>query len=110
MSGPQVFTGTLLGPEGTTVGRWVKFEEVHNLLEELAELQRKHKAMAIAQCQAEANLRAENVKLRDKLLELAKDCSECGGTGCVTVTEWQVPAFGKVLPCPDCEDIRELLK
>lgn len=51
-----------------------------------------------------AKLCADNLRMRDKLLELAKDCAECGGTGCVTV------GFGeRVDPCPDCEDIRELL-
>lgn len=30
----QIFTDTLIGPHGETVGRWVKFEQYHNLLAE----------------------------------------------------------------------------
>lgn len=83
----QVFTGTLMGPEGTTVGRWVKFEQHHNLL-------------------------TENVRLRDKLLEIAKECSECDGTGVHTVRgfEGRGQAFERQQPCRDCADIRELLE
>jgi hypothetical protein len=47
---------------------------------------------------------AEVFKLRDKLLEIAKECSECGGTGIVN--------FGKppiIDDCPACLDIREVL-
>lgn len=78
----QVFTGTLIGPEGTTVGRWVKFEQHHNLL-------------------------TENARLRDKLLELAQSCTECGGTG--VQTRFSFTEEERQQPCDDCADIRELL-
>jgi len=54
-------------------------------------------------CQIDcANLREINNKLRDKLLELAKECSDCDGTGLQTI-------LGEPGPCPACEDIREVL-
>lgn len=52
----------------------------------------------------------ENARLRNKLLEIAKECSGCGGAGVVTVKDDMVAAFGRELPCPDCEDIREALE
>lgn len=57
-----------------------------------------------------AKILAENIRLRDKLLGLAKECSGCEGTGCITVTDDMQDAFGKVLPCPDCADIRAVLE
>lgn len=60
-------------------------------------------------------LRAENVKLRNKLLEVAKECSGCEGTGVVTVMrEPDSHLYSGVLisreePCGDCLDIREAL-
>ena len=51
-----------------------------------------------------AACRAENLRYRDKLLECAKECSECGGTGVVTF------AANRVGDCPDCADLRELLR
>jgi transposase len=50
-----------------------------------------------------------NFKLRDKLLEIAKECSECGGTGCVTLGEDRIVTT-RVVPCPDCADIRQALE
>lgn len=50
-------------------------------------------------------------RMRDKLLELAKECAECGGTGCKEdVVEHA--AFGpqvQTIDCESCLDIRELL-
>jgi hypothetical protein len=59
-------------------------------------------------------LRVVNSKLRDKLLELAKECASCGGTGVVTVmvtTAWDDDGrpCERVEPCGDCESIREAL-
>lgn len=60
-------------------------------------------------------LRDENVKLRNKLLEVAKECSSCNGTGVVTVMrEPDSHLYSGVLisreePCGDCLDIREVL-
>jgi DnaJ-class molecular chaperone len=56
-------------------------------------------------------LRQVNCKLRDKILEVCKQCAECGGTGVVTVVgirrgvncEYQQP-------CADCADLREVLE
>lgn len=51
----------------------------------------------------------ENCRLRDKLLEIAGECAACDGTGTVDY----LGATGcsvKQVPCPDCEDIREVLK
>lgn len=56
-------------------------------------------------------LRDQNVKLRNKILEVCKQCAECGGTGVVTVVgirrgvncEYQQP-------CADCSDLREVLE
>jgi hypothetical protein len=55
----------------------------------------------------------QNLKIRDKLLELAKECARCDGTGLVTrhfpgnegVPEWDADDQ----PCPECEDIRAVL-
>lgn len=55
-------------------------------------------------------LREVNSKLRDKLLELAKECAECGGTGCISVRPQDEAVWGRTLPCPDCEDIRSILE
>lgn len=56
---------------------------------------------------------AEVCALRDKLLEVCKECSSCGGTGMVTVTLREPPGSGefvsRVEECGDCEDIREVL-
>lgn len=52
-----------------------------------------------------AALREANCRLRDKLLEIAKGCPECGGTGIIN--------FGKppiIDDCPACLDIREILR
>lgn len=31
----RIFTGTLIGPEGQTVGRFVKYEAAHNLQQQI---------------------------------------------------------------------------
>jgi rubrerythrin len=49
-------------------------------------------------------LRAENVRLRDKLLNLAKNCGYCGGIG--TLHSKVKPPE----PCPVCSHIRAVLK
>ena len=61
-------------------------------------------------------LRAVNCKLRDKLLEMAKECISCDGTGLIVVSvddrevihDRDRPIV-RTEPCGDCEDIRELL-
>lgn len=55
---------------------------------------------------------AENLRLRDKLLEVAKECTGCEGTGVHTVRgfENRGRAFERQEPCPDCADIREVLE
>lgn len=52
---------------------------------------------------------ADVCAMRDKLLEIANECSECEGTGCISVRPQDEAVWGRTLPCPDCEDIRELL-
>lgn len=58
---------------------------------------------------------ADNLRLRDKLLEFAKECSACNGTGVVTVTvtmyDEAVDDFveDRQQPCGDCADIRAVL-
>jgi hypothetical protein len=60
------------------------------------------------------SLREVNCKLRDKLLECAKECARCHGTGLVTIhfegnegaPEWDADDQ----PCPECEDIRAVLE
>lgn len=47
-------------------------------------------------------LRAENCRLRDKLLSYARECLTCDGTGVITRNERQSE-------CLDCLDIREIL-
>jgi hypothetical protein len=48
-----------------------------------------------------------NLRYRDFLLKLAKDCESCDGTGCATVHD---ETGTRVEPCPECEDIREVLQ
>ena len=61
-------------------------------------------------CQIDcANLREINNKLRDKLLEWARNCQPCGGTGCETIRNDDGLTVA-VLPCPKCHDIREVLE
>jgi hypothetical protein len=57
-------------------------------------------------------LRVVNSKLRDKLLELAKECSGCNGTGVHTVRgfERRGQALERQEPCRDCADIRAVLE
>jgi hypothetical protein len=50
-------------------------------------------------------LREVNCKLRDKLLEVCKQCRSCDGTGIIS--------FGKppiIDDCPACVDLREVLQ
>jgi len=67
------------------------------------------------------DLRAENLRLRDKLLEIAKSCARCDGAGVQTdyfdernryIQEGD-PRRDTGRPvtsdCQDCADIRELL-
>lgn len=54
-----------------------------------------------------ASICAQNLKMRDKLLEVAKQCVRCGGTGCVTRF---FSDSSRVIPCGDCEDIRDALR
>lgn len=54
-------------------------------------------------------LRSENVRLRNCVLAVAKECAECGGTGCVTARSIMGTGSEMVLPCPDCADLREAL-
>lgn len=54
-----------------------------------------------------------NLKLRDKLLQWAKECAECQGTGVITQLGGGIggpPPGTHEIPCPDCEDIREFLE
>lgn len=76
--------------------------------ETLAQYVNRAGAGTLVQLQYDALL-ASHLKCRDKLLEIARECSECGGTGCVTVPPSLESAFGKVLPCPECEDLRDVL-
>jgi DnaJ-class molecular chaperone len=56
-------------------------------------------------------LREANLKMRDKLLEIAKECSTCSGTGIVTVTHNIRGVLRKGQEdCPDCLDIRAVLR
>lgn len=50
----------------------------------------------------------QNVRLRAKLTEVAKECASCGGTGCVTVDEDS--GYARTEDCGDCLDICEALK
>lgn len=59
-------------------------------------------------------LSVENFKLRDKLLEICKECASCDGTGCaneVTFVRhgWRMVTRVHVVPCEACRDIREVL-
>jgi hypothetical protein len=58
-------------------------------------------------------LRAMNLRLRDKRLELANNCGLCRGTGVAHQTMTGLPRgllAGRGRPCPDCKDLRELLQ
>ena len=57
-----------------------------------------------------AKILAENVRLRDKLLALAKECAGCRGSGRIPLSDELQAAFGKTQDCPDCEDIRAALR
>lgn len=57
------------------------------------------------------SLREVNCKLRDKLLEIAKECSGCAGKGVVTVIyEVRGKEKTRVQDCGDCLDIRAVLE
>lgn len=57
-------------------------------------------------------LMSERDALRDKLLEVAKACEECGGTGCVDVLHRGLNnrLHSVSEDCPECLDIRALLQ
>jgi hypothetical protein len=57
-----------------------------------------------------AKVMADNIRLRDKLLSIVRECAECAGTGVIAVRPQDQAIWGRELPCPDCEDIREILK
>jgi hypothetical protein len=63
-----------------------------------------------------AKLCADNLRMRDKLLALAKECASCGGLGTVAVMRYagdplyfEGGKVERVEPCGDCADIREAL-
>lgn len=57
-------------------------------------------------------LRAENLRYRDKLLELAAGCKSCQGTGCVedVVEHARFGPQVQTIECESCLDIRTLLE
>ncbi len=57
----RIFTGTLLGPEGETVGRWVKFEVAHNLQGQIDNLLEGLQMAAQASSTEEARRLAQDV-------------------------------------------------
>lgn len=67
-----------------------------------------HAQLLLAQRERDRAL-AECFKLRDKLMECAKECSECGGTGLHTVS-FPETAGAQLQECPECADIRSLLE
>lgn len=65
-----------------------------------------------------AKLCADHLRCRDKLLEWAKECSRCDGTGIVS-RQYGGDGYGDKCCaladaddqiCPDCADIREVLE
>lgn len=51
------------------------------------------------------------IRCRDKLLELAKACKSCDGTGLVTtMTRRRGAPVERAIDCEDCIDIRECLR
>jgi hypothetical protein len=57
----RIFTGTLYGPEGTTVGRFVKYETAHNLQTQIDFLLEAARMCAQAASAGEARRIAEDV-------------------------------------------------
>lgn len=57
----RIFTGTLLGPDGETVGRWVKFEAAHNLQGQIDYLLEGLRMAAQADSATEARRLAQDV-------------------------------------------------
>lgn len=56
-------------------------------------------------------VREENVRVRDKLLSITKECGGCNGTGLIT-TLFEArngDAVTTEVECEDCADIREAL-
>lgn len=50
-------------------------------------------------------------KCRNKLLELAGECSSCGGTGIITISaQRRGVVVERQTDCDDCFDIRECLR
>lgn len=57
-------------------------------------------------------LRAENLRYRDFLLKIAKECNQCGGSGLVEayrVFPHPLDVMERV-PCPWCIEVREVLR
>lgn len=60
-------------------------------------------------------LREENLRLRDRLLAICATCAACDGTGMAPEIEYAHTREGRtqtavrVIPCPDCADLREAL-
>lgn len=61
-------------------------------------------------------LRDQICRLRDKLLELAKECASCDGTGLASEIEYQHTREGRTqtavrtVECETCRDIRAALE
>jgi hypothetical protein len=56
-----------------------------------------------------ASLVAANLRYRDKLLSIAKECLGCDGAGCVTMIDADHSVPARVEPCSECADLREVL-
>jgi hypothetical protein len=70
----------------------------------------RHRPQGEAMSAAELEtLRVANARLRDKLLEMAKQCSGCDGEGIVTTFNANTKV-GTIEQCGDCIDIREALE
>ena len=59
-----------------------------------------------------ATLREQNLRMRDYLLALAKECIRCHGTGLRTLNYVRdgIEMDADDQPCPDCAEIRAVLE
>lgn len=75
---------------------------------ECAKISRKRKTVRVDAKQYQDLLDA-HLKMRDKLMEICKQCHVCDGTGLTSVRPQDEAVWGRTLPCAECEDLRELL-
>jgi len=74
---PEVYVGTLMGPHGTLVGRWFRYEDIHNLHPEWQESQQANQGQKFQGSQYDGFQGLSGVAV-SSLQECSQNTSEAG--------------------------------